>query len=65
MPSIQRPAAAPAWTIRSVPLRTRGGPERLNQAYRRLLEPTPPQPPSGPGDVPRGRAAARAPDFWR
>ena len=33
----QHPEVAPAWTIRSVTLRTRDGPERLDQAYRRLL----------------------------
>lgn len=36
------PKVAPAWTIRSVALRTRDGPERLDQAYRRLLAPEPP-----------------------
>lgn len=35
------PKVVPAWTIRSVALRTRDGPERLDQAYRRLLSPEP------------------------
>ncbi len=35
-----RPTAAPTWTIRSIPVRTRDGPERLDQAYR-LLSDTP------------------------
>jgi hypothetical protein len=39
MPSGQRPTAASTWTIRSVSLRTRDGPERLDQVYRRLLAP--------------------------
>ena len=36
------PEVAPVWMIRSVALRTRDGPERLDQAYRRLLTPDPP-----------------------
>ena len=32
-----RPTAAPTWSIRSIPVRTRDGPERLDRAYRRLL----------------------------
>ena len=48
----RRPAVAPAWTIRSVALRTRDGPERLDQAYRRLLNPAPSdKQPTGP-DMP-------------
>jgi hypothetical protein len=42
MASGRRPEVAPVWTIRSVALRTRDGPERLDQAYRRLLAPDPP-----------------------
>jgi len=42
MPSGQRPSAAPTWTIRSISMRTRDGPERLDQAYRRLLTHPPP-----------------------
>jgi hypothetical protein len=33
----QRPA--PAWTIRSVAVRSRDGPRRVAQVYRRLLAP--------------------------
>jgi hypothetical protein len=55
--------AAPTWAIRSIPVRTRDGPERLDQAYRRLLNDTPPDgPPSSsatatpaPGRVPDPR----------
>jgi hypothetical protein len=47
MPFGQCPSAAPIWTIRSVPVRTRDGPERLDQAYRRLLSNVPSQPPPG------------------
>ena len=51
------PKVAPAWTIRSVALRTRDGPERLDQAYRRLLSaerpdtqpPAPDMPSAAPG----------------
>ena len=60
MPAGPRPAA-PTWAIRSIPVRTRDGPERLDQAYRRLLNDTPPDgPPSSsttpvPGRVPDPR----------
>jgi hypothetical protein len=30
--------AETGWTVRSVPIRTRDGAERLDQAYRRLLD---------------------------
>jgi hypothetical protein len=30
---------APAWTIRSVAVRSRDGPQRVAQVYRRLLAP--------------------------
>ena len=43
MPEGQRPAVARTWTIRSVSVRTRDGPERLEQVYRRLLD-DPPEP---------------------
>ena len=33
----RRPEVVSVWTIRSVALRTRDGPDRLDQAYRRLL----------------------------
>jgi hypothetical protein len=42
MASGRRPEVASVWKIRSVTLRTRDGPERLEQAYRRLLAPAPP-----------------------
>lgn len=38
MPTSPPVQAGTAWTIRSVPIRTRDGPERLDQAYRRLLD---------------------------
>jgi hypothetical protein len=48
----QHPEMAPVWTIRSVALRTRDGPERLDQAYRRLLTADPSDPRStGPDPV--------------
>jgi hypothetical protein len=31
------PTMAPVWTIRAIAVRTRDGPERLDQAYRLLL----------------------------
>lgn len=65
MPSPQHPMAPPTWTIRSVPLRSRAGLERLDQAYRRLLDPAPVQPSPGPDDVLFGRIAAQAPDTRR
>ena len=37
MPTHERRPATQAWAIRSVPVRTRDGPERLDHAYRRLL----------------------------
>ena len=49
------PKVAPAWTIRSVALRTRDGPERLDQAYRRLLSPEPSD--KQPATVLQGSAA--------
>jgi hypothetical protein len=39
-----RPPAVPAWTVRSVAVRTRSGADRLAQAYRRLLASRPPAP---------------------
>jgi hypothetical protein len=58
MPPGPRPAA-PIWAIRSIPVRTRDGPERLDQAYRRLLDDTPPDGPPGPSTTP---APGRVPD---
>jgi hypothetical protein len=58
-----RPEATPTWTIRSIPVRTRDGPERLDQAYRRLLRDAPHDRPlderHGPPPAP---APSRAPD---
>ncbi|HXT81796.1 MAG TPA: hypothetical protein VN702_19715 [Acetobacteraceae bacterium] len=55
----RRPEGTPTWTIRSVALRTRDGPERLDQAYRRLLAPTPPD--ERPADL-DGPSVTPAPD---
>jgi hypothetical protein len=38
MPNPGPVGAAVAWTIRSVAVRRRDGPDRLDQAYRRLLD---------------------------
>ena len=48
----RRPKVALAWTIRSVALRTRDGPDRLDQAYRRLLTPYPPDEQAAGPDMP-------------
>jgi hypothetical protein len=40
MPAAQRPVAASTWVIHSVAVRTRDGPDRLDQAYRRLIDDT-------------------------
>jgi hypothetical protein len=62
MPAARHADAAPAWVIRSVAIRTRDGPERLDQAYHRLTNDTPHQDaPSEPGHVPDRPAAAGAP----
>ena len=37
-----RLTVAPTWTIRSIPIRTRDGPERLDLAYGRLFSDAPP-----------------------
>jgi hypothetical protein len=34
-----RQRSAPVWTIRSVAVRSRDGPQRIAQVYRRLLAP--------------------------
>jgi hypothetical protein len=66
MPTDRHADAAPAWVIRSVAVRTRDGPERLDQAYRRLTDDTPRQDaPSEPGPVPDRPAAAGAPQHRR
>jgi hypothetical protein len=41
MPPSQHRDMAPVWLIRSVAVRTRDGPGRLDQAYRRLMKDTP------------------------
>jgi len=41
MPTRPRPQVTARWTIRSVPVRTRDGAERLDQVYRRLLNDAP------------------------
>lgn len=35
-----RQRSAPVWTIRSVAVRSRDGPQRVAQVYRRLLAPS-------------------------
>jgi hypothetical protein len=66
MPACQHADAAPAWVIRSVAVRTRDGPERLDQAYRCFTDDTPRHDgPSGPGHVPDRPAAAGAPQSRR
>ena len=72
MPNRPHAGAAATWKIHSVSLRTRDGPERLDQAYRRLLDICPPvllppqaeasppcAPPSMPASRPSGRNASR------
>jgi hypothetical protein len=44
MPNRPHAGAAATWRIHSVPLRTRDGPERSDQVYRRLLDSSPPTP---------------------
>ena len=46
MPTQPPARAGTSWAIRSVPIRTRDGAERLDRAYRRLLDDT--TPPSTP-----------------
>lgn len=49
MPAGRPPAPAIAWAIRCVAVRTRDSPERLDQAYRRLMGQAPRgEPPSAP-----------------
>src|SRR5687767_9678770 len=43
----QRPSTVPTGTIRSVGVRTRDGPERVDHAYRLLLDDALPTPSSG------------------
>ncbi len=63
MATAPRLTAAPTWTIRSIPVRTRDGPERLDQAYRRLLSDTPhDRPPDGPLSPATTPVPSRVPD---
>ena len=41
MPHARRPPPARSWSVRSVFVRTRDGPDRLDLAYRRLLNAAP------------------------
>jgi hypothetical protein len=43
------PCSVPVWTIRSVTVRSRDGPQRVAQVYRRLL--APPQRDTAGGDA--------------
>ena len=61
MPVGQRPPTAAAWTIRSTTVRTRDGPERLDQAYRRLVSDTSRHEPPPAPDRPPGRTCAASP----
>jgi hypothetical protein len=61
--SRRRSDATPAWVIRSVAVRTRDGPERLDQAYRRLMgAPSRDDPPPAPGYLSEQNGAALAPE---
>jgi hypothetical protein len=61
MPAGQRLPTAAAWTIHSTAVRTRDGPERLDQAYRRLVSDTSRHEPPPAPDRPLGRACAASP----
>jgi len=66
MPSGPPQSAAPAWTIRAVAVRTRDGPERLDQAYRLLLNAAHRDRPSaGLDDPSRAPAPSDVADFRR
>ena len=55
-----------AWTIRAVAVRTRDGPERLDQAYRLLLNaPHRDRPSAGLDDPSRAPAPSDVADFRR
>lgn len=43
MPDGQPPPVARTWVIHSVVVRTRDGPQRLDQVYRHLLQDRPPE----------------------
>jgi hypothetical protein len=63
MPAAQRPVAASPWVIHSIAVRTRDGPERLDQAYRRLIDDTArEQPRPTPGLQPGRTGADRVPE---
>jgi hypothetical protein len=63
MATAPRLTAASTWTIRSIPVRTRDGPERLDQAYRRLLSDAPrDRPPDEPHSPSTTPAPSRVPD---
>jgi hypothetical protein len=63
MPSGRRSEGHPSWVIRSVPVRTRDGPERLDQAYRRLMDDIPRRdPPPASGFVPGWDGPAPLPE---
>jgi hypothetical protein len=59
MPAGQRPPTAAAWAICSTAVHTRDGPERLDQAYRRLVSDTSRREPAP--DRPPGRTCAASP----
>lgn len=68
MPNRPPAGAAKAWAIRSVPIRSRDGTERLDRAYHRLLDDPPPpstlqpevSPPCAPPSMPASRPSARS-----
>ena len=61
MPADQAPSTAAVWTIRSTAVRTRDGPERLDQVYRRLMSDTSCHEPPPAPDRPLGRTRAASP----
>jgi hypothetical protein len=64
MPAAQHSRAAPTWVICTVAVRTRDGPERLDQVYRRLIDNTPDdqsQPAPAPQAGPAGAACTPKP----
>ena len=61
MPVDQPPSTAAVWTIRSTAVRTRDGPERLDQVYRRLISHTSCHEPPPAPDRPLGRTRAASP----
>jgi hypothetical protein len=61
MPTGPHPSTVPAWTIRAIAVRTRDGPERLDQAYRLLLNARHPGGPPTDPDSPPGPSAPSRP----